>query len=419
MNAYSIRLERFRSELKWLFCELYYGRGDALPVLEEKMQAAYTARPAKLRERDGLLMNNPGWYRMAAMQEKFADRSANVGVLDIPETPETAEQFLEVADRFFALSAKDLDAVRVTGVDRLFIIPNTEWQHRQKTHDFTRILRILNDIVSPSVLLTLNMVQPREEVSAFFGQQDRPEFHMIDDRAFVPALWNTVATQDTRVLADEVRQHAMQPKYYVFTRSLNRPEGFAWELDYAFLDMLKMQKETHCKYLNDFFTKRKRGEKARAKALKNASGETVGILGDTESMVRGDVKLNELIHAVLFMQSGIPLLPEEKAGKTDGTDASLKRKFSTLLKLRRSYHAFDANADVWTMDTDNNAILGIGRYKEGQKFYGFFNFSPEAQVFTLRDPGQYENLLNGKELNVNGLVRLPAYGYAWLFRENG
>ena len=416
MNAFSIRLERFRSELKWLFCELYPENGSEFELLIEKMQQAYKTRSTSLRERDSLFMNNPAWYRMASMQEKFAKSEANVAEMAIEETPDTAEKFFKTVDRFLAFSAEDLDLLKVSGIEGIFIIPNTIWQHRQKTHDFTRIVRIVDDIVCPSILLSLEAKSTREEINAFFGEIEKPEFHMIDDRFFIPALWNSVATQDTRLLSEEIRQHSQQPKFCVYTRSLNCEDGFTWELDYAFLDILKMQKESHCKYLNDFHTKRRKGEKTRAKALKDEAGEIIGIQGETEKLIRGDESLNELLHAVLFIQSGIPLL-EEKTGKKN-TKAE-KDPFEKLLKFRRSYHAFDSNADVWTMDTDNNAILGVGRYKEGQKVYGFFNFSPDPQVFTVRDPGTYENLLTGKAVKVSGLVRLPAYGYAWLFRENG
>ena len=418
MNAFSIRLERFRSELKWLFCELYPGSTGEFQRLAEMMQKAYTARPARLRERDSLLMNNPNWYRMASMEEKFIENGVSTAAFALKETPDTAEKFFEAAERLLKLSEEDLDLIEVTGVEEIFIIPNTPWQHRQHTHDFTRILRILNDIVSPGVLLVLEMRTLREEVNTFFGQQEHPEFHLVGDRSFIPALWNTVATNDTRLLSEEIRKHSQQPKFHVYTRAVNDPEGFLWDLDYGYLDVLKMQKDAHCKYLNDFYTKRRRGEKTRAKALKNEAGEVVGIQGGTERLLREDRTMYELILATLYSLSGIPLLKERKAEKQK-EDAFGGLKLPKLLKLRKEYHVFDSDADVWTMDTDNNAILGVGRYKEGQKFYGFYNYSNEPQIFTLRDPGSYENLLNGKKLDVNGLVRLPAHGYAWLFRENG
>ena len=128
MNAFSIRLERFRSELKWLFCELYPENGSEFELLIEKMQQAYKTRSASLRERDSLFMNNPAWYRMASMQEKFAKSEANVAEMAIEETPDTAEKFFKTVDRFLAFSAEDLDLLKVSGIEGIFIIPNTIWR---------------------------------------------------------------------------------------------------------------------------------------------------------------------------------------------------------------------------------------------------------------------------------------------------
>ena len=76
-----------------------------------------------------------------------------------------------------------------------------------------------------------------------------------------------------------------------------------------------------------------------------------------------------------------------------------------------------ASADgstLWTVDAGNNAVLCIGRYFEGDKFFGVFNFSEHDCVAYLhQDDGNYQDLVTGKTIQATE-IPLPAYGFYWL-----
>ena len=59
------------------------------------------------------------------------------------------------------------------------------------------------------------------------------------------------------------------------------------------------------------------------------------------------------------------------------------------------------NADTWTVDTWDNSILCIGRYYEGEKIYGLFNFSEYDKTAWINErDGIYKDLITGQEMDV-------------------
>ena len=90
--------------------------------------------------------------------------------------------------------------------------------------------------------------------------------------------------------------------------------------------------------------------------------------------------------------------------------------------IRRREKAFVSGADVWTLDTWQKEVLAIGRWYDGEKIIGIFNFSEHDRTAWINESdGLYEDLYTGKILEAKG-VDMPAYGFYWLkyiTEENG
>ena len=85
-----------------------------------------------------------------------------------------------------------------------------------------------------------------------------------------------------------------------------------------------------------------------------------------------------------------------------------------LGSLRASSPAFTSDADVWTLDTGDNGLLAIGRYAQGEKVIGIFNFTGEDKTLTLSfDPGTFTNMLTGERRTLQNLP-IPAYGFYYM-----
>ena len=73
-----------------------------------------------------------------------------------------------------------------------------------------------------------------------------------------------------------------------------------------------------------------------------------------------------------------------------------------------------AHADTWTIDTWDPAVLCIGRYYEGEKLIGLFNFSEYDKTAWINETdGEYVELISGSKMKAAG-VNIPAYGYYFM-----
>ena len=81
---------------------------------------------------------------------------------------------------------------------------------------------------------------------------------------------------------------------------------------------------------------------------------------------------------------------------------------------------FDGAADVWLIDTADDAVLGIGRYCRGEKLVALFNFAEDARIICVDEIGDYADLITGEPAEKEA-VSVPGGGYRWLlceFEEN-
>ena len=162
--------------------------------------------------------------------------------------------------------------------------------------------------------------------------------------------------------------------------------------------------------------------------------------------------MDVMLHAYMFMQSGIPVLysgdeigqvndytykedpdkaPDsryihrgamnwELAGnisKKDTVEAKIFHSLEQLEQLRKKEKVFVSNADTWTIETWDNSVLCMGRYFEGEKIIGLFNFSEHDKTAWINETdGDYVELISGKEMKPIG-VNIPAYGFYYLKKK--
>ena len=161
------------------------------------------------------------------------------------------------------------------------------------------------------------------------------------------------------------------------------------------------------------------------------------------------IRMDLMLHAYMFMQSGIPVLysgdeigqvndytykedphkaadsrylhrgamnwkAAENIERPDTVEGRLFRGLDQLERIRRREKAFVAHADTWTIDTWDPAVLCIGRYYEGEKLIGLFNFSEYDKTAWINETdGEYVELISGSKMKAAG-VNIPAYGYYFM-----
>ena len=374
--------------------------------------------------------------------------------------------FNEMMGNFLYLANRGIDIIRIDAVPYIWKELGTSCRNLKQVHTIVRMMRMIGEIVCPSVLLLGEVVMEPSKVVPYFGTVEKPECHMLYNVTTMATTWHTVATRDTTLLREQLDKVFALPTQYVFLNYLRCHDDIGWGLDYDSLRRFGIEERPHKAYLNDFF-RGLRGLSGSRGELYNEDpvtgdarlcGTTASLCGLQAALEAGTPEAVDLaidavvmLHAYMFMQSGIPVLysgdeigqlndnsyhadPNKAAdsrylhrGKMDWAAAARAEKTGTseyriftalaqLETLRAKENAFSCDAIAATLDTGDKAILGIARYLHGEQLVGLFNFSDEPKTASaIHSGGAYKNLVTGETLNISEIV-VPAQGFFWLKR---
>ena len=361
--------------------------------------------------------------------------------------------FNEMIYNFLYLTNQGIDIVRIDAVPYIWKELGTTCRNLKQVHTIVRMMRMIAEIVCPGVLLLGEVVMEPEKVVPYFGTVEKPECHMLYNVTMMATTWNTVATRDTRLLRMQLDIMNNLPKEYTFLNYLRCHDDIGWGLDFQTLAGWGMQEVPHKRYLNDFFSgiiaeSVRRGElynedpitgDARfcATTASMCGIESAGFEQNEEKKKRA-VRFALLLHAYMMVQSGNPMLnsgdeigqvndytykndPEKRVdsryihrGKFDWKLADGRKRKGTgqkelfdgigkLRSIRSKEKVFDASANVWTLDTWENGILGVVRELEGEQMTALFNFAEEDRTAWIEEEGEYMDLYTGKKVSLQAI----------------
>ena len=372
--------------------------------------------------------------------------------------------FNEMMYNFLFLANKGIDIVRIDAVPYIWKELGTTCRNLQQVHTIVRMMRMIGEIVCPGILLLGEVVMEPEKVVPYFGTVEKPECHMLYNVTTMATTWHTVATRDVSLLKKQLDIVDSLPKDYVFLNYLRCHDDIGWGLDYATLEQEGMMERSHKQYLNDYFqgyagNSTSRGELYNADPVTGDArfcGTTASMCGIEKAGFEQDpaamdlaIRKDLMLHAYMFMQSGIPVLysGDEIAQVNDYTykddpnkvadsryihrgvmhwDLAEKRNdlstvegkmflgLQKLEQIRKEEKAFVSYADTWTVETWEKGVLCIGRFYDGEKIYGLFNFSEyDKTAWINENDGLYVDLISGQKMKECG-VNIPAFGYYYL-----
>lgn len=372
--------------------------------------------------------------------------------------------FNEMMYNFLYLANRGIDIIRIDAVPYIWKELNTQCRNLPQVHTIVRMMRIISEIVCPGVLLLGEVVMEPEKVVPYFGTVEKPECHMLYNVTTMATTWHTVATRDVRLLKRQLDIVNALPKDYVFLNYLRCHDDIGWGLDYGTLMLEGVGERSHKQYLNDYFQgyageSNSRGELYNADPVTGDArfcGTTASMCGiekagfeQNEAAMEKAIRLDVMLHAYMFMQSGIPVIysgdeigqvndytykedPEKAAdsryihrgamnwelvkdiAKPESVAAKMFTSLDKLEQIRKREKVFVSNADTWTIETWDQSILCIGRYFEGEKIIGLFNFSEYDKIAWINETdGDYTDLISGEVMQPVG-VKVPAYGFYYL-----
>lgn len=377
--------------------------------------------------------------------------------------------FNEMVNNMLYLVNQGIDIVRIDAVPYIWKQLGTTCRNLPQVHTIVRMMRMITEIVCPGVLLLGEVVMEPEKVVPYFGTLEKPECHMLYNVTTMASTWHTVATADTRLLKHQMDIVTRLPKDYVFLNYLRCHDDIGWGLDYEWLKQFGIAEAPHKKYLNDYFRGYVEGSDARGElynddpVLQDARlcGTTASLCGleaagfeQNEAKTEQAIQRIEMLNAYLFIQSGIPVIysgdeigqvndysykesedsdraadsrylhrghfrwdlepqKEKKGTVQNQIFASMKK----MEELKFKYRPFEGEADVWTEETYDTALLCVCRKSGNEMVTGLFNFSNEDRTAWI-DMGEFtwKDLFTGEKRVLRG-VPVPARGYAWYYRK--
>ncbi|MBQ6469501.1 MAG: amylosucrase [Lachnospiraceae bacterium] len=356
-----------------------------------------------------------------------------------------------------------IDIVRLDATPYIWKTLGTNCRNLPQVHTMVRIMRIASEIVCPGTLILGEIVMEPSKVVPYFGSVEKPECHLLYNVTTMASTWHTVATKDVRLLKHQLGTVFALPKEYIFLNYLRCHDDIGWGLDYAFLSQFGIKEVPHKKYLNDYLKGAWPGTMSRGELYNDdptlgdarLCGTTASLCGIEAAEESGDpeavekaIRLDTMLHAFLFTQSGIPVLYSgDEIGQLNDNayhDDPLKADDSRYLhrgnlnwddvakrndpatrqgkiyaairelaSLRTRYGVFESRADAWVVETWNDHVLGIGRYYQGEKMIALFNFGENEETAWINEVEDYYDMLTGQPRPAKN-VTLPGYGFAWL-----
>ena len=371
--------------------------------------------------------------------------------------------FNEMMYNFLFLANQGMDIIRIDAVPYIWKELGTSCRNLKEVHTIVRMMRMIAEIVCPSVILLGEVVMEPEKVVPYFGTVEKSECHMLYNVTTMATTWNSIATRDIRLLKKQMDIVSRLPKQYTFLNYLRCHDDIGWGLDFDTMKQWGMEEPSHKRYLNDYFTGKIAGSISRGELYNDdpvtqdarfcgttasmCGIEAAGFEGNAEKM---QVAIQEdlMLHAYMLTQSGIPMLysgdelgqVNDYSYKDDAEKASdsrylhrgaflweladkrkdlstvqgqLFQMLNRLEQIRRQENVFSQEAEVYTYDVHNDSILGILREYKGERFIALFNFSENEQTAWMQEEGIFRNLVNGEIVEVKDPV-LKGYEFVWM-----
>lgn len=374
--------------------------------------------------------------------------------------------FNDMVGNMLYIANKGIDVIRLDAVPYIWKELGTSCRNLPKVHSLVRMMRIITEIVCPSVLLLGEVVMEPSKVAPYFGTVEKPECHMLYNVTTMASTWHTVATRDVRLLKRQMDKLAELPQDYVFLNYLRCHDDIGWGLDYEWLSQFGISEIPHKKFLNDYFTGKFSGSNAKGELYNDdpklgdarLCGTTASLCGIETALAQKDedklekaVDCDIMLHAYMLTQSGIPVLysadeigqlndysyhdnPDKSAdsrylhrGKFNWTLAEMRNDSKTiqgkifqsitrLEAIRAKNEVFGTSAEFCTVYTGSDSVLGVYREYGNQKLLAYFNFSGDKQTV------YFDGFKSGKDLfsneEISGIMaQLKPYGFLWLLLD--
>ena len=371
---------------------------------------------------------------------------------------------LDILDSMLSLANLGIEIFRLDAVPYIWKQLGTNCRNLNQVHTIVRIIRIAMEIVCPAVILKGEVVMAPSELASYFGTKEHPECHLLYNAATMANFWDSLASQDTRLLIKQVNSILSLPSHCHFVNYLRCHDDLGWALDEEVERQLGINPLEHKQFVYHFYEGSFPGSYSRG-ALYNydeltkdarSCGTTASFCGIEEALEeKNQEKLDRaiqrdlLLHSAMISIQGFPLLSSgdeiaqlndysylndldrqsdsrnihrspfdwEKAKKIKEKGSYQERIYDgikSLLVAKSESACFAKDAITTTWDASNNKVFLIRRTNKNEELLCFSSFSDNEEfVKTNYIMGTFKDLFTGREIVPGWGFKLEPHEYIW------
>ncbi len=390
--------------------------------------------------------------------------------------------FIEMVDIMFNLANQGADILRLDAVAYLWKKIGSMGQNEYEAHLIVQAIKDCFQITAPGVLFIAEAIVAPSEVARYFGEDAilAKECEIAYNANLMALLWDAIATQNTRLF---VRGHESIPRKLERATWLNYArchDDIGLGFDNADIGRAGYDPAQHRRFIVNYFSGKyptsyatgqpfmenpKTGDARISGSLASLCGLERALREDNEEEIERSIRKVILLHAVILVYGGIPLLyygdelattnnyqflddPHKKtdnrwlhrptidwdvAERRHHADTIEYRVFNGLKRLIGIRKQSPEFADYDTrelVDHDNQHILGILRWhptNPALKALALFNFSEDEASFSMAaverhwPHHEHRRLIDKVTLRrpqiEDGRVHLEPFDFIWMQDE--
>lgn len=312
-----------------------------------------------------------------------------------------------VAAEMLFLANLGAGVIRINGEQFLWKRPGTNCEGLPEAHQIVQVLDTVARIAAPSISLVSGAMVPGSQMSFVSGGECRAAYHSV----LMSAVWEALATADTRLLASVLADGSVLPPGCAWITYLRSHDDIGWWFDDEAALALGVDPEAHRRYLTTFYSGSRADSAARGQIARDSAGDrsatvsgTAAALAGIEAAVEGleapaaEIAVRRLLaaFAVILGVGGVPMLflgdetaqlshyshladPDlagdvrwtqrpvfdgmrlQSASAGEGPEGAVLAGFQHLLEVRRGIDQFGPEIPAQPIDLGDKGLLGFRR----------------------------------------------------------
>lgn len=370
----------------------------------------------------------------------------------------------DVIDSMLSLANLGNEIFRLDAVPYIWKEIGTKCRNLEQVHKIVRLIHIVMDIVCPAIILKGEVVMAPNELASYFGTIDKRECHLLYNSALMANLWDSLVSQDTKLLVKQLNSIMSLPKNCKFVNYIRCHDDIGWALDMQNQYDIGQDPLEHKKFVYNFLSGNfpfsySCGELYNFDPITydaRSCGTCASFCGIEKALINKDndemkkaVQRDLLMHSLIYAIEGFPLLSSgDEIGqlndysykedplkvedqrnvhrsKFDWKKAELRNKKNTyqydifngikeLSIIKSKNNCFGSEANVSTWDSHNDKVLILRRTYKEEELLCIFSFSDnEEKFYTNNLVGDYVDIFSKQRLTPGWGYKIKSHQYIW------